>query len=140
MKYYWCTAVSVSTDREKYIYMSVSVWNNWQVVGGNMCISIWMENPFIMKTIYSYMTIRQTPENKSERKGGDENAKSWQITEIRDSFLNLLMVCFPRLMVIRYHMFSSSPAALRAWLFQIQAARSAVSAAFGNVLSFHKSC
>lgn len=27
IKYYWYTAVSVSTDREKYTYMSVSVWN-----------------------------------------------------------------------------------------------------------------
>jgi len=33
-----------------------------------------MENPFIMKTTYSYMTIRQTPEDTSERKSGDENA------------------------------------------------------------------
>lgn len=82
------------------------------------------------------MTIRQTPEDESDTKREDEI----QRLAIRDPFLNLLMVCFSRLIVIQYHMLTSTPAAFSACLFQTQAAGSAASAAFGSVLIFHKNC
>lgn len=110
IKYYRSPSCVLSLSLSHPPYLSVTVWI-WQFVGGNMYINIAWGIHSLWKAISLHDNKSNTRRN-IRKESEDENSKSWWITAIRDCFLNLLMVCFSRLIVIRYHMFSSTPAAL----------------------------